>query len=59
HGAPANRQQANRRRAFSLRLVGDDARWAVRKGTTSPPFRNVTLAHGAAMNAPEFPLLPG
>jgi len=57
HGAPANRQQSNRRRAFSLRLVGDDARWAVRKGTTSPPFRNVKLAHGAVMDAPEFPVL--
>jgi ectoine hydroxylase-related dioxygenase (phytanoyl-CoA dioxygenase family) len=57
HGAPANLQAANRRRAFSLRVVGDDARWAVRKGMTSPPFRNVALAHGAAMEAPEFPLL--
>jgi ectoine hydroxylase-related dioxygenase (phytanoyl-CoA dioxygenase family) len=57
HGAPANLQSANRRRAFSLRVVGDDARWAVRRGTTSPPFREVTLAHGAVMEAPEFPLL--
>jgi hypothetical protein len=40
-----------------LRLVGDDVRWAVRKGVTSPPFRNVQLAHGAVMDAPEFPLL--
>jgi ectoine hydroxylase-related dioxygenase (phytanoyl-CoA dioxygenase family) len=59
HGAPANRQAGNRRRAFSLRLVGDDARWAVRKGVTSPPFRGVKLAHGAVMDAPEFPLLLG
>ena len=57
HGAPANLQSANRRRAFSLRVVGDDARWAVRRGMTSPPFRGVTLPHGAAMEAPEFPLL--
>lgn len=57
HGAPANRQPTNARRAFSLRLVGDDARWAKRKGVTSPPFRRVTLAHGAVMDAPEFPLL--
>jgi ectoine hydroxylase-related dioxygenase (phytanoyl-CoA dioxygenase family) len=59
HGAPANRQAGNRRRAFSLRLVGDDARWAVRPGVTSPPFRGVKLANGAAMDAPEFPLLLG
>jgi len=57
HGAPANLQAANRRRAFSLRVVGDDVRWAVRKGATSPPFRGVTLAHGALLEAPEFPLL--
>jgi ectoine hydroxylase-related dioxygenase (phytanoyl-CoA dioxygenase family) len=59
HGAPANRQANNRRRAFSLRLVGDDARWAVRRGATSPPFRNVRLGHGDALAAPEFPLLLG
>ena len=57
HGAPANRQADNRRRAFSLRLIGDDTRWAVRKGVTSPPFRGVKLPHGAVMDAPEFPLL--
>jgi ectoine hydroxylase-related dioxygenase (phytanoyl-CoA dioxygenase family) len=57
HGAPANRQPDTRRRAFSLRLVGDDARWARRKGVTSPPFRTVTLAPGAILDAPEFPVL--
>jgi ectoine hydroxylase-related dioxygenase (phytanoyl-CoA dioxygenase family) len=57
HGAPANRQATNRRRAFSLRVVGDDARWVVRRGATSPPFRGVTLAHGSVMEAPEFPVL--
>ena len=59
HGAPANRQADSARRAFSLRVVGDDARWAVRPGVTSPPFRQVKLAHGAVMDAPEFPLLLG
>jgi ectoine hydroxylase-related dioxygenase (phytanoyl-CoA dioxygenase family) len=57
HGAPANRQERNRRRAFSLRLVGDDARWAVRPGVTSPTFHAVRLAHGAVLDAPEFPRL--
>ncbi|NJM31089.1 MAG: phytanoyl-CoA dioxygenase, partial [Rhizobiales bacterium] len=43
---------------FSLRLLGDNARYARRKGiNTSPPFRSVTLLHGAVMDAPEFPLL--
>ena len=60
HGAPANRDRVAQRRAFSLRLLGDDARYARREGVnTSPPFRGVTLAHGAAMDAPEFPLLIG
>jgi ectoine hydroxylase-related dioxygenase (phytanoyl-CoA dioxygenase family) len=60
HGAPANRSKVEQRRAFSLRLVGDNARFARREGVvTSPPFRQVTLAHGAVMDAPEFPLLAG
>ncbi len=60
HGAPANKSKSEYRRAFSLRLLGDDARFARREGVkTSPPFRGVTLAHGAVMEAPEFPLLAG
>lgn len=58
HGAPANHSASSQRRAFSLRLVGDDARFARREGiTTSPPFEGVTLEHGAALDAPEFPRL--
>lgn len=58
HGAPANSSPTEQRRAFSLRLVGDDVRYARRDGiVTSPPFRGVTLAHGALMDAPEFPVL--
>lgn len=37
HGARGNTTNA-RRRAFSLRLVGDDARYVTRPGPTSPPF---------------------
>lgn len=58
HGAPANNSMVDQRRAFSLRLIGDDVRFARREGiNTSPPFRGVTLAHGAVMEAPEFPML--
>ena len=58
HGAPANPSKVEQRRAFSLRLMGDNVRYARREGiNTSPPFRGVTLAHGAVMDAPEFPLL--
>lgn len=60
HGAPANTSPVEQRRAFSLRLVGDDVRFARREGiNTSPPFRGVTLKHGAVMDAPEFPVLVG
>jgi ectoine hydroxylase-related dioxygenase (phytanoyl-CoA dioxygenase family) len=57
HGAPGNRATGRRRRAFSARVVGDDARWAVRKGRTSPPFAGVTLAPGDPLQGPEFPVL--
>lgn len=58
HGAPANTSKAEQRRAFSLRLIGDNVRFARRDGiNTSPPFRGVKLNHGDVMDAPEFPLL--
>ena len=37
HGARGN-ESTTRRRAFSLRLIGDDARYTQRPGPTSPPF---------------------
>ena len=58
HGAPVN-NSGERRRAFSSRWVGDDCRFARRDGVTSPPFREVRLEHGAALNSPEFPLVLG
>lgn len=57
HGALGNSSTQRRRRAFSARLVGEDARWAKRKGPTSPPFPSVTLGHGAPLEGPEFPIL--
>jgi ectoine hydroxylase-related dioxygenase (phytanoyl-CoA dioxygenase family) len=57
HGAPGNRAGGRYRRAFSARWIGDDARFAVRPGPTSPPFRGVALKAGDAMDAPEFPLI--
>lgn len=60
HGAPANPSAARERRAFSLRLVGDGARFVRREGiVTSPPFNGVTLQHGDAFEAAEFPVLLG
>jgi len=54
HGAPGN-SSPNRRRAFSVRFVGDDATFARRKGEVSPPFPEVKLKHGDKMNSPSFP----
>lgn len=59
HGAAANHSTHQQRRALSLRLVGDDARFRRPAGVSSPPFRGVTLAQGAALDGPEFPLIAG
>jgi len=58
HGAPANTSPSTQRRAFSLRLVGDDAKFVRRDGmATSPPFPDVKLVDGEALGGEEFPLL--
>ena len=57
HGAPPNNSNQSRRRGFSSRWVGADARFAVRQGKTSPPFSDCQLKHGDILNSPEFPLL--
>ncbi|HMK85604.1 MAG TPA: phytanoyl-CoA dioxygenase family protein [Steroidobacteraceae bacterium] len=56
HGAPAN-SSTIRRRVFSSRWVGEDARFVRRKGRTSPPFPELALEDGALLDAPEFPLV--
>jgi len=56
HGAPAN-QSAERRRVISVRWVGDDARFAVRPGRTSPPFPDLVYRDGDPFDAPDFPVL--
>jgi ectoine hydroxylase-related dioxygenase (phytanoyl-CoA dioxygenase family) len=58
HGAPANRT-TRRRRVFSARWMGDDAVFARRAGTTSPPFPELQLADGAPLDVPAFPLVFG
>jgi ectoine hydroxylase-related dioxygenase (phytanoyl-CoA dioxygenase family) len=49
----------NRRRAFSLRFLGDDATHAPRPWRTSPAFEGLEaeLAEGAPMDHPLFPVL--
>jgi ectoine hydroxylase-related dioxygenase (phytanoyl-CoA dioxygenase family) len=50
-----------RRRAFSVRLLGDDITHAPRRWTTSPDFPGLEneIAAGVTMNHPLFPLLAG
>ena len=57
HGAPGNPSKVNRRRALSLRLTGDDARFARRDGYMSPPFPEVTLKPGDPMDCDTFPVV--
>jgi ectoine hydroxylase-related dioxygenase (phytanoyl-CoA dioxygenase family) len=57
--ASAGVEGPQRRRVFSLRMLGDDIRHAPRPWVTSPPFLGLAevLPAGAAMDHPLFPLL--
>lgn len=54
HGARGNTSH-RRRRAFSLRLVGDDARYVERPGPTSPPFPGHGMQAGDRLREDWFP----
>ena len=56
HGARGNRS-VNRRRVFSLRLLGDDARYIERPGPTSPPFPGHNMRSGDKLRNDWFPIL--
>lgn len=56
HGARGN-ERATRRRAFSLRLVGDDARYVERPGRTSPPFPGHDMKPGQRLREDWFPVV--
>ena len=56
HGARGN-TTSNRRRAFSLRLVGDDARYVERPGPTSPPFPGHDMTPGQRLREDWFPII--
>ena len=56
HGARGNRSDS-RRRAFSLRLVGEDARYVARPGPTSPPFPGHGMEAGQRLRPDWFPVL--
>ena len=56
HGARGN-TRTTRRRAFSLRLVGDDARYVARPGPTSPPFPGHEMQPGDVLREDWFPVV--
>jgi len=57
HGAPATLGLTTRRRGFSTRWLGDDARFAERPWLTSPPYHELDLAPGEPMHHNLFPLM--
>jgi len=56
HGARGNITE-KRRRAFSLRLLGEDARYTTRPGPTSPPFPGHDMVEGQRLREDWFPIL--
>lgn len=56
HGARGNTSE-RRRRAFSLRLVGDDVRYVTRPGRTSPPFPDHGMSDGERLREDWFPVI--
>lgn len=56
HGARGN-ETGDRRRAFSLRLVGEDARVVDRPGRTSPPYPGHNMKAGERLREDWFPVL--
>lgn len=56
HGAAAN-VSTTRRRVFSARFVGEDARFVDRGGKGSPPLAHLTLKTGDVLDGPDFPVV--
>jgi len=56
HGARGN-SSTTRRRALSLRWVGDDARFVNRPGRTSPPFPGHDMKAGERLRTDWFPIV--
>ena len=56
HGASGN-NSTDRRRAFSMRFIGDDVKYLGRGGETSPPFKGIGLKDGEVMRKDWFPIV--
>ena len=61
HGAPANSSRSTRRRGYSVRWVGDDARWDPRPGILEtipgPSLLPMPDEFGGPMDSEAFPVL--
>ena len=57
HGARGNNESTFRRRAISLRFVGDDATYGARTGPTSPPFPGHGMLPGQRLREDWFPVV--
>jgi len=57
HGSGGNSSIKNRRRAFSTRWTGDDARYDRRRGEVAIPTSDPGLNDGDPMNCEDFPLV--
>lgn len=56
HGAAGNASSTHRRRAFSTRWCGDDARFSRRAGEVAIPTSDPGLADGALLDCEMFPV---
>jgi ectoine hydroxylase-related dioxygenase (phytanoyl-CoA dioxygenase family) len=56
HGARGN-TSTSRRRAFSVRFLGEDARFVERPGRTSPPFPGHDMVPGQRLREDWFPVV--
>ena len=56
HGTSGNNTK-NKRRAFSMRFIGDDVRYIDRGGETSPPFTGINLKAGDTLRTDWFPVV--
>jgi len=57
HGSAGNMSPENRRRAYSTRWTGDDARYDRRQGEVAIPTSDPGLADGAEMTCADFPVI--
>jgi ectoine hydroxylase-related dioxygenase (phytanoyl-CoA dioxygenase family) len=57
HGAPGNPSSLTRRRAYSTRWLGDDARYCERRGDVAIPTFKTGLKHGDQFGGENFPLV--